>query len=375
MSGSNVTIEFVDEEVPRSVQVEPEIHVEFNDGRGPKGDPGESAYQVAVDNGFVGTEEEWLASLGGGGTAGTGPAGRGITSIDRTAGDGSAGTTDTYTITYSDDTTSTFSVYNGNNGAPGAPGSPGRGIASFERTAGDGSAGSTDTYTLTFTDASTATLTVYNGANGSPGSSGAPGTDGRGIVSVTRTSGDGSAGSTDTYTITYTDASTSNFTVVNGSNGAPGPAGPGLPMGGATGTFPQKVDATDYNVAWVNLFTLAATLSNKRITKRANVVAGTAGSTLTMNWDSYDAYGIGAQDADLSIAAIGGTPTPMQPMMLRLKDNGTARAITWDASFRAMLGVGVALPTTTTAGKAMAFMLVWNSIVSKVDVIGVTWEA
>lgn len=30
-----------------------------------KGDPGKSAYQVAVDNGFVGTEEEWLASLVG----------------------------------------------------------------------------------------------------------------------------------------------------------------------------------------------------------------------------------------------------------------------------------------------------------------------
>lgn len=32
---------------------------------GPKGDPGESAYQTAVDHGFIGTEEEWLASLKG----------------------------------------------------------------------------------------------------------------------------------------------------------------------------------------------------------------------------------------------------------------------------------------------------------------------
>lgn len=30
-----------------------------------KGDPGESAYQIAVDHGYVGTEEEWLASLHG----------------------------------------------------------------------------------------------------------------------------------------------------------------------------------------------------------------------------------------------------------------------------------------------------------------------
>lgn len=33
--------------------------------RGLKGDNGKSAYQVAVDNGFVGTEQQWLASLKG----------------------------------------------------------------------------------------------------------------------------------------------------------------------------------------------------------------------------------------------------------------------------------------------------------------------
>lgn len=42
--------------------------------------------------------------------------GRGIVSIKRTSGNGAAGTTDTYTITYSDTTTSTFSVYNGADG-------------------------------------------------------------------------------------------------------------------------------------------------------------------------------------------------------------------------------------------------------------------
>lgn len=36
---------------------------------GPMGPEGDSAYDVAVANGFVGTEQEWLDSLGGGGTA------------------------------------------------------------------------------------------------------------------------------------------------------------------------------------------------------------------------------------------------------------------------------------------------------------------
>lgn len=45
--------------------------------QGEKGDPGKSAYQIAVDNGFKGSEEEWLASLKGpkGDTGETGPKG------------------------------------------------------------------------------------------------------------------------------------------------------------------------------------------------------------------------------------------------------------------------------------------------------------
>lgn len=49
----------------------------------------------------------------------------------------------------------------------GDPGEQGRGIVSFERTSGDGSAGSTDIYTITYSDNTVSTLSVYNGANGS----------------------------------------------------------------------------------------------------------------------------------------------------------------------------------------------------------------
>ena len=45
-----------------------------------------------------------------------GPQGVGITSIDRTAGNGAPGTTDTYTITLSNGSSTTFTVYNGANG-------------------------------------------------------------------------------------------------------------------------------------------------------------------------------------------------------------------------------------------------------------------
>ena len=61
--------------------------------------------------------------------------------------------------------------------------------------------------------------------------------DGNGIASIVRTSGDGTAGTTDTYTITFTDATTATFTLLNGAigptgdTGATGEMGPMGPMG------------------------------------------------------------------------------------------------------------------------------------------------
>lgn len=54
------------------------------------------------------------------------------------------------------------------------------------------------------------------------GTDGENGEDGRGIVSITKTS---TSGLTDTYTISYTDSTTSTFTVVNGANGEKGADG------------------------------------------------------------------------------------------------------------------------------------------------------
>lgn len=88
---------------------------------------GLSAYEVAKQQGFDGSETEWLSSLKGdkgdtgapgaqGVTGATGAPGATITDISRTSGNGAPGTTDTYTITMSDGTKQTFTVYNGADG-------------------------------------------------------------------------------------------------------------------------------------------------------------------------------------------------------------------------------------------------------------------
>lgn len=56
----------------------------------------------------------------------------------------------------------------GDPGEPGSPGDPGRGIVSVVRTSGTGAAGTTDTYTITYTDNTTSTFNVYNGKDGDP---------------------------------------------------------------------------------------------------------------------------------------------------------------------------------------------------------------
>lgn len=86
--------------------------------------------------------------------------GRGIEGIQKT---GTSGLVDTYTITYTDATTSTFNVTNGANGAQGAQGADGVGITSIEKT---GTSGLVDTYTITLSNGQTSTFEVTNGKDG-----------------------------------------------------------------------------------------------------------------------------------------------------------------------------------------------------------------
>jgi len=112
------------------------------------------------------------------------------------------------------------------------------------------------------------------------------------------------------------------------------------------------------------------TLTNKRITKRVSTTADTA--TLTIASDDYDCAKVTALAQAMTIAAPTGTPTAMQGLIIRIKDNGTARALTWNAAFRA---IGVTLPTTTVISKTVYVGCIWNSDDSKWDVIAVSQES
>lgn len=110
------------------------------------------------------------------------------------------------------------------------------------------------------------------------------------------------------------------------------------------------------------LDTKTSTYTNKRITKRVTTIASEA--TPTINTDNCDAVTITAQATAITSMTtnLSGTPTNFQTLIIRIKDNGTARAITWGSSFEAK---GVALPTTTVLSKVLTVGLIYDTVTSK----------
>ncbi len=167
----------------------------------------------------------------------------------------------------------------GGKGDPGAPGTPGvkgdtgergetgAGVQSVERTAGDGSPGTTDTYTITLTDGSTSTFTVYNGADGTSFAVlGRYDTlDALQAAHPAGSEGDawavGSAEDNDVY---LWDVDAQTWRNIGSLQGPPGPAGAdgatgpagkdgeGIPTGGAAGQVLAKKTASDYDTQWVD---------------------------------------------------------------------------------------------------------------------------
>lgn len=118
--------------------------------------------------------------------------------------------------------------------------------------------------------------------------------------------------------------------------------------------------------------TSTTTFTNKRITKRITTI--TSHATPTVNTDNCDVVTITAQaEAITSMTTnLSGTPTNFQTLVYRIKDDGTARAITWGASFQAM---GADLPTTTTASKVLTVGFIYDTVTSKWGAVAVSEEA
>lgn len=121
-----------------------------------------------------------------------------------------------------------------------------------------------------------------------------------------------------------------------------------IELGNATDTTLSRVSAGVIAVEGVTIPSISSTntLTNKRVTKRISAVGSSA--TPTVNTDNADIV----QITSLAVAItsmttnLSGTPVAGDMIMFQITDNGSARAITWGASFASTT---VALPTTTVA--------------------------
>lgn len=111
------------------------------------------------------------------------------------------------------------------------------------------------------------------------------------------------------------------------------------------------------------------TLTNKRITPRVQSV--TSAATVTPAGDSDDMVKVTAQAEAVTFAAPTGTPTEGQRLTVRIKDNGTARGITWNVIYR---NCGATPPTTTVLSKTTYVGFVFNETDTKWDCIAVSTQ-
>lgn len=94
---------------------------------------------------------------------------------------------------------------------------------------------------------------------------------------------------------------------------------------------------------------------------RMTTVATTA--TLTPNAATQDATAITAQAGALTVAAPTNMPVNGQSLIIRIRDNGTTRAITWNAAYTAFNPTD--LRTATVVGKTLLFQFIYNQTESE----------
>lgn len=142
-------------------------------------------------------------------------------------------------------------------------------------------------------------------------------------------------------------------------------------LGHATDTTLTRSSAGVLAVEGVVVPTVSSTntFTNKAITQR--VVTTTDDATAVIDVAVTDTYELSAV-ANATTFSTTGTPTDGQKLIIRFKDAGVAKGLTWDAIF---VAIGVTLPTTTVASKWHYVGATYNSAASKFHVLAVGQEA
>lgn len=97
--------------------------------------------------------------------------------------------------------------------------------------------------------------------------------------------------------------------------------------------------------------------TSKLLNTPLNIQSVTTASTITPKVEN-DCLDITAIGSAVTIANPIGTATNFRKLLIRIKDDGTARAITWGSNYSAG---GVALPSTTVLSKILVLGFLYNT--------------
>jgi len=141
----------------------------------------------------------------------------------------------------------------------------------------------------------------------------------------------------------------------------------------SSGNLAPRTDTDFYYNPATGVLSVTA-ISSTRINPR--VISIASGATITPSGDTADQYNITALAVDATIDIPSGTATAGQRLTIRIKDDGTARALTWTTSgTNSYRIVGTTLPTTTVVSKVLYIGCIYNATDSFWDVVAVAQQA
>lgn len=95
--------------------------------------------------------------------------------------------------------------------------------------------------------------------------------------------------------------------------------------------------------------------------------AYTSASSITPDMGTYGIITVSALAEGLTINNPTGNPVDGKKLVIRIKDNGTPRSISFGTQYRA--STDLTLPTTTVTSKTLYMGFIWNATDTKIDLI------
>lgn len=161
------------------------------------------------------------------------------------------------------------------------------------------------------------------------------------------------------FTLLYTDATNYVKPVTIGSNLSFSTGGT-LSVTGLTG----GIDCDSLAECDV-ITTIQGDITNLQTAVTLKVTNITSSATPSIDYD-VDQYNITALATNITSVSLSGTFVDRQRLIVTIKDNGTARTITWGSSFN---GTWATLPTTTVVGKTWIGGFIYNATTSKYECV------